>query len=119
MTLFSINYFKDEHYNETVTGKIERIKKEAKRDAAITARAAQVGVGPNEPTPEDGRTAEKTADAVGVSAATVKRVRRVQDNAPDLWERVEAVRDGARSRQWSRIGDGLQASQRTTPYNRF
>jgi hypothetical protein len=35
MTLFSINYFKDEHYNESVAEKIDRLKREAKRDAAV------------------------------------------------------------------------------------
>ena len=35
MDVFSINYFKDEYYNETVSEKIERIKKDAKRDTAI------------------------------------------------------------------------------------
>lgn len=48
MTLFSINYFKDEYYNETVAEKIERIKRDAKKDAAIINNEAHQKARKNE-----------------------------------------------------------------------
>jgi len=52
-----------------------------KTEAGKAGREKQLGLGPGEPSP--GRTAEKTATAIGTSAAKVKKARAVLDHAPE------------------------------------